>query len=104
MAEYRIEITAKAKRDMKEVHAYISGKLKVPNTANRLLDKIETEILTLKNMPLRHAIERDEQLKLRHLRKLIVDNYLIFYTVSEKAEAVFIVRILYARRDWVNLL
>jgi len=104
MTEYKIEITTKAKRDMREIHAYISSNLKEPNVADRLLDKIETEILTLKSMPLRHAVERDVQLKLKNLRKLIVNNYLIFYTVSEKTETVFIARILYARRDWMNLL
>ena len=104
MAEYKIEIAARAKRDMREVYEYISGNLKEPNAADRLLDKIETKIISLKSMPLRHAIERDEQLKLRNLRKLIVGNYLVFYTVNEKAETVFIVRVLYARRDWMNLL
>ena len=104
MAEYKIEITARAKRDLREVHAYISGTLKEPNVADELLDKIETKILTLKSMPFRHAVERDERLKLRNLRKLIVDNYLVFYTVIEKTETVFVVRVLYARRDWMNLL
>ena len=78
MGEYKVEITARAKRDMREVHAYISGTLKEPNIADELLGKIETKILTLKSMPLRHAVERDEQLKLRNLRKLIVGSYLVF--------------------------
>ena len=104
MAEYEIEITAGAKRDLREVHAYISSTLKEPNVADELLDKIETKILALKSMPFRHAIERDEQLKLRNLRKLIVDSYLVFYTINEKTETVFVVRVLYARRDWMNLL
>ena len=104
MAEYKIEITARAKQDLREIHAYIAGNLKEPKTAERLLDKIESEILTLNDMPLRHAVERDEHVRLRNLRKLIVDNYLVFYTVGKKTETVFIIRVLYARRDWVNLL
>lgn len=104
MAEYKIELAIKAKKDMREIHAYITDNLKEPKIADKLLDKIEAEILTLKTMPLRHAVERDEQLKRRNLRKLIVDNYLVFYTVHEKAATVFVVRVLYARRDWVNLL
>ena len=104
MVEYKIELAIKAKNDMREVHAYITNNLKETNIADKLLGKIETEILTLKHMPLRHAVERDEQLKHRKLRKLIVDNYLIFYIVKEKTKTVFIVRVLYARRDWINLL
>ena len=103
MAVYRIELAAKAKRDMLEIHAYIADNLKEQGIADRLLDKIETEILTLKNMPLKHNIDRDGQLKHRNLRKLLVDNYLIFYTVYEKTKTVIIVRVLYAHRDWLNL-
>jgi len=104
MTEYKIELAMKAKKDMREIHAYIANNLKEPNIADKLLDKIETEILSLNTMPLRHGIERDEQLKRRNLRKLIVENYLVFYTVHEKTATVFIVRVLYARRDWMNLL
>ena len=104
MSVYRIELALKAKKDMREIHAYITNNLKEPNIANKLLDKIEMEILKLRQMPFCHTLERDEQLKNRYLRKLIVDNYLVFYTVHEKSATVFVVRVLYARRDWVNLL
>jgi len=104
MTEYKIELAVKAKKDMRDIHAYIANHLKEPGIADKMLDKIEAEILTLKTMPLCHAVERDEQLRLRNLRKIIVDNYLVFYTVHEKSATVFVVRVLYARRDWMNLL
>jgi len=104
MAGYKIEITIKAKKDMREIHAYITNNLNEPSTANKLLDKIEEGILSLGHMPLRFAVEQDEQLRLRNLRKLIIGNYLIFYIVNEKKAKVIIVRVLYSRRDWVNLL
>ena len=104
MGEYKIEVAVRAKRDMCEIYAYIADTIKEPNIADRLLDKIEAQIRTLNKMPFRQPVERDEQLKLRNLRKVMVDNYLVFYTVNEKTATVFIVRVLYARRDWVNLL
>ena len=104
MSEYRIEIAIKAKKDIREIHTYITENLKEPNIADKLIDKFEAEILTLRTMPFRYALERDEQLKQRNLRKLIVDNYLVFYLVREKKKTVYVSRILYARRDWVNLL
>ena len=104
MTEYKIKIAVKARRDIREIHTYVVNKLQENSIADNLISKIETEILSLKNMPLRYALEQDEQLKNRNLRKIIMDNYLIFYTVREKSRTVFIVRVLYARRDWVNLL
>ena len=104
MDEYKIEITAKAKRDLREIHTYVANNLKELAIADKLLDKIEAEIWTLRQMPQRHALERDEQLKQRNLRKLIVGNYLVFYAVDERKKTVRVVRVLYARRDWLNLL
>jgi len=104
MVKYKIELAIKAKMDLKEIHEYITNNLKEPTVADRLLDKIEAKILTLKHMPLCHAVEQDEQLRHRKLRKLIVDNYLVFYIVNEKTKTVLIVRILYAHRDWANIL
>jgi len=101
MDEYKIKIAVRAEQDLREIHAYIAKNLKEPA---KMLDKIEAEIQTLRQMPQRHALERDEQLKQRNLRKLIVENYLVFYTAGEKAGTVHIVRILYAGRDWFKLL
>ena len=84
MTEYRIEIANKAKCDIREIHGYIANTLQEPGIAGKLIDKIETDILTLKSMPMRYAIERDEQLKRRNLRKLIVDNYLVFTPFKKK--------------------
>jgi len=104
MDAYRIELAQKAKHDMRDMHAYIANNLKEPMLADKLLDKIEAEILTLKQMPKKHALERDEQLKQRNLRKLAVENYLVFYAVHDTSKTVYIARVLYDRRDWRNLL
>ncbi|UNC93970.1 type II toxin-antitoxin system RelE/ParE family toxin [Candidatus Contubernalis alkaliaceticus] len=38
------------------------------------------------------------------MRRLIVENYIVFYMISEKDEIVMVIRILYSRRDWEHLL
>lgn len=45
----------------------------------------------------------DDYLAAQGFRKTMVDNYIIFYTVSEKDKTVAVVRILYGRRDWIHL-
>lgn len=104
MGSYKVELTIAAKKDLRDIYFYISNNLKAPATADKLLDKMEAKLLTLKRNPFLYAVERNEQLKRRNLHKLIVDNYLIFYIVNEKTSTVYIVRVLYARRDCVNLL
>jgi addiction module RelE/StbE family toxin len=104
MDEYDIDITLKAKLDLLDIHDYVSNVLSSPVTADELLDKLESGISTLSQMPQRNALERDPQLSYRNLRKLPIENHLVFYTVAEHDFCVMIVRVLYARRDWMNIL
>jgi len=104
MGEYRIELSDKAKRDMLGIHAYIANNLDEPNTADSVLDRLDSGIQTLGFMPMRYGLERNEHLKRKGFRKILIDNYLVFYTVNENTNTVFVIRVLYARRDWVNLL
>jgi len=104
MDKYSLALAEKAKRDLRDIHTYVAVNLCEPTLADQLLDKIEAEILTLRQMPKRYALERDDQLKQRNLRKLAVGNYLVFYAVHDNVKTVYIARVLYAKRDWKNLL
>jgi len=46
----------------------------------------------------------DEPLKARGYRKLIVDNYLVFYLVEELDKEVVIMRILYGATNYQDIL
>ena len=55
-------------------------------------------------MPERYAVISEEPYTSMGLRKINVENYLIFYIVNEKEKTVSIVRVLYSRREWHNLI
>ncbi len=73
-----------------------------PSAALRYYDKLTEEIASLSTMPERCPRPRDLALAAKGYRYLIVENYLIFYVVSEGT--VQIRRILYGRRDYRALL
>jgi toxin ParE1/3/4 len=60
--------------------------------------------MSLTQMPTRHATVADERLAAQDIRKLPVEKYIVFYVVSETEGMVTIVRILYGKRDWEDLL
>ena len=60
------------------------------------------EINSLKNNPEIYMIIDDDIIKKLEVRKLIVDNYIVFYRI--KNDNIQIVRIMYGRRNWINLL
>lgn len=104
MSTYNIQITEPAEKDLYEIGAYISKELLEPETAKKVVSKIAKGIGTLEDMPLRNALVADERLANKGIRKIMEDNYIIFYIVSEDSKTVTIIRILYSRRDWINLL
>ena len=55
-------------------------------------------------MPLRHSVVQDQPYALLGVRKLLVENYVAFYVVNEEKREVNVLRILYNRREWQNVL
>jgi addiction module RelE/StbE family toxin len=104
MKAYTVLIAEKAKNDMYEITRYISEDLLNTVAASRVLQKFEDAIVGLSTMPERHEKVRDEWAQSRQIRKLLVDNYIIFYTIDESEVKVNVIRILYMRRDWINLI
>ena len=102
--EYGIRLTLKAKMDLRDLHAYIEQASQAPETADHLLDRIIAAIESLAHMPRRNALLRDAGLLQRRMRREVVGNYLVFYTIHEKDKHVLVVRVLYNRRDWAHLL
>ncbi|MDI3478740.1 MAG: toxin ParE1/3/4 [Thermoanaerobacterium sp.] len=104
MNRYKVEITEPAEKDLYEIWRYIAKELLEPDIARKVVNKIGEAILKLEEMPLRNALVADERLAFQGIRKMTIDNYLVFYIVAEESKTVTIVRILYGRRDWINLL
>jgi len=104
MNKYFVEVTDTAQSDLKEIVSYISIELKNPISAKRLLTKFKDNILSLEEMPKRQNLVNDEVLSSRGIRRLLVDNYMIFYVVDDSKNKVTVIRTLYARRDWESLI
>lgn len=104
MKKYQIEITAPAEADLAETVRYVARELREPTAALRLLRSIVEAVESLEQMPYRYPLANDEYLSKAGIRILPVKKYLIFYTADDQTETVTVVRILYARRDWINLL
>ncbi len=98
---YKIEITERAEHDLFEIFDYISSVIKEPKTAVEQLQRIRDAIYSLEIFPKRHELIKFEMLQYAELRKLIIDNYLVFYKIQN--DIVYIVRVLYAKREWQGL-
>ena len=102
--KYIIEITQIAENDLAEIGRYISKELLEPMIAKKLIDRICDEICTLEKMPFRNALVLDRRLSEQGIRKMIIENYTVFYIGDDEKKVVTVVRILYSRREWEPLL
>jgi len=89
-----------AEDDLAEIITFIAEENVA--AAEKLADKIEVRLARLADHPALGRIPAEEELARIGYRYLVVDNYLVFYTVS--AQAVLVHRIIHGARDYVNLL
>jgi len=101
---YFLNITDIAEEDIFSTIKYIANILKSPIAANRLLDDIEKQEKMLESSPNIYPFVPDEYLARNGLKFVIIKNYILFYTINEEEKTVNVIRFLYGRRDWRNLL
>jgi len=89
---------------MTDIVRYISHKLCNPMAAEKLSDEMIESAEKLTAFPYSNAVHYTIKPLEHEYRKLIVQNYILFYRIDEKEKRVTIVRAIYASRDYENLL
>ena len=98
--KYQIRLLRIAEEDFNEIISFIADDN--PTAANSITDKIEKNIELLSGNPLLGRIPRDEDIKNLGYRYIIVQNYIVFYTIEGRN--IFIHRILHGVRNYKTLL
>jgi addiction module RelE/StbE family toxin len=99
-SNYSVRLLNAAEEDFIEIISYIAAENS--KAANNLAGKIEKGLQSLSNNPLLGKIPNDADLKQLGYRYLIIENYLIFYTIERKI--IFVHRILHGARNYKILL
>ena len=104
MGLYEIVITPDAADDLNELHRYIAEALLAPDTARAYLDMLYMEMKNFSTLPKRSRCIDGEPWHSRGIRKIIVKNFAIYYHVDDFSMCVYILSIIYARRDQLRVL
>ena len=94
--KYTVKLMSRALRDLDGIYAYIAKTLLEPETALKLVDTLEGEILTLDSMPYRCPERQTGAYANKGYRQLLVKNYTVVYRIDEKQKAVIIVTVRYS--------
>ena len=104
MDSYKIIITPDAEEDLVELRNYIADVLLARDTARNYIRTIRKEIGSLSEMPARYKPVGDEPWHSRGIRRIMANNFFVYYRVDEDRKQVFIMNVIYARRDQLRML
>ena len=96
---YRVELSAQAKEDTREIYEYIAFELRAIDSAEALFRHLEEHIYALEEMPERYRLYEGEPWRTRGLCIMPVDHYLVFYIPKHESCIVTVIRILYGGWD-----
>lgn len=102
MKKYTVEITNEALKDMEQLYNHIAYVLLAPENAIGQYNRIADAILELETLPERFCIMDFEPEHTMGMRKMMVDNYSIFYVIKENS--VIVTAVLYSASDITNRL
>jgi addiction module RelE/StbE family toxin len=98
----KVVFSSKADQDLASLFEYVRDSLRNSIAANNIVSKILRLSQKLSNFPKMGASLHAVDDRLDSYRYVIVDNYLLVYKIVD--EEVLIVRILYAKSNYVQLL
>ncbi len=104
MSNYSIVITETAQRDLLDIFDYIAFELREPDSASRLLSNISLKVKSLDEFPERNNLISEPKYEEQKIRWCPVENYVVFYQVSKELSQVYIIRVLYKKRNWEHVL
>jgi len=99
----KLQLSHEAQNDLAQIREYISGELDNPSAANRILAQISKRVRQLIEFPtLGASLTTILPVQTKH-RFLVVGNYIVFYRYAESKNVVFVVRVLYGKRDFSRI-
>lgn len=101
---FKIEYALDARVDIESLAEYIADTLCAPQAATKLLINIRSAIERLQSFPFSGTPLAEDREMATMRRWLRVENYMIFYTVDKDKEAVYILRVLYAPSNYLEIL
>ena len=104
MERYKIVIEKPAVLDLDNIYDYLKNELQEPKLAERIHVAITMAANSLGQLPMRYSIIDREPFYSREIRKMLVENYIIFYKIDICTSEIHVIRILHNRRNWQFLI
>lgn len=100
--KYKVILTNRAEFELNDIYDYITNTLMAEKAANELMNKIQKDILILEDSPEGFPVIENYLRKDYEYRRLPINNYVAIYRVDKDERKVYIIRIVYGGRNYLN--
>ncbi|MEK6566563.1 MAG: type II toxin-antitoxin system RelE/ParE family toxin [Bacteroidota bacterium] len=97
--DYAVRLLRLAEEDLNKIVSYVAADR--PSAAEELADRIEKTLQLLSRNPGLGRVPTEQQLVRLGYRYLVIENYLVFYTLE--GTTIYVHRILHGARDYLSL-
>lgn len=107
-SEWGYRLTQKANADVEEIVGYPAVELANPRAAVDFMAKLQEVIAEMRIFPESGSPVDNEFVPDLGIRKKLVGNYLLYYLPNAKEQMIFVLRVVYGRRNvdeivrWLN--
>lgn len=96
---YRTYITLQAEQQMLDIAHYIAVDLQNPDAAIHILDLFDKTIQSLQEFPQRSPLIEEETWRSHDIRRIMVQNYIMYFWINETSDEVQIIAVIYGKRS-----
>lgn len=103
-SKFKYQLTEKANADLDDIVGYIAVELSNSKAASDFLDELQRIIEEACSFPESGAPVSNEFLSNTKVRKKLIGNYIMYYLPDFEEKNIFILRIVYGRRNMDEIL
>lgn len=102
--KFGYRLTKIAESDLEGIVSYITVDLANPQAAANFVDKLQNTIEETRAFPESGSLVHNEFLQVENVRKKLVGNYIMYYLPDIEENIIYILRIVYGKRDLDEIL
>lgn len=95
---YKVKTSPEAKQKIKGYIRYIADERQAPETAVRVFRRILATVKSLSRLPHRCSLAPENKMASEEIRVLIVDSFLLLYTINDDLRVVTVVSARHGRQ------
>ena len=96
---YSYKFTDISENDLNEIISYFINELKSKQVASDFLSKLSKVIDDIRLFPNSGELVDNNLIRKKGIRRKYIDNYTLFYLPEKKEKMIYILRIVYSRRN-----